>query len=157
MLLQPLKHALKGAILEFRSDISYRLDNFTDNSMMLLSHFEKKLQPIADSCRSYKFKIGIDFDYSVATNMIAKVLQFGPISGCSDVSLNLFPHRNFMTVLLVDAISNWLNRIRTYGAISANGQAIKERILEIDYIPYIYISEMLNCIKKVNFNSNMVL
>ena len=149
-------HALKGAKLEFRGDVSVRFCDFSDNSL-LLTHIEKELLPIANACRTYtyKFKIAFDVDYSVATNMIAKVLQFGPISGCFDVSLNLFPYKNFATVLPVDAISNWLNRSRTYGAISANRQAIEERILEIKFnesIPIHNVSETLNGLKKVNFN-----
>ena len=156
MILQPIKRALKGAKLEFRGDISDRFCDFTDNSM-LLTHIEKELLPIANACRSYKFNIDF-FSYhsaSEAANTIASILQFGPIAGCSNVSFNLILYKNFPTVLPVDAISNWLNRSRTYDAISANGQAIKERILEIkfdEYIPIHNVSETLNGLKKVNFN-----
>ena len=150
-------HALNGAKLEFRGAVSARFCDFTDNSM-LLTHIEKELLPIANACRSYKFNIDF-FSYhsaSEAANAIASILQFGPIAGCSNVSFNLRIGNCFLVVLPVDAVSNWLNRSRTCGAISANGQAIKERILEIKFDAFdifiLNITEMLNCLKKVNFN-----
>ena len=154
MILQPIKRALKGAKLEFRGDISDRFCDFTDNSM-LLTHIEKELLPIANACRSYKFKIGF-FSYlsaSAAANTIASILQFGPIAGCSNVSFDLKLANYFATSLPVDAISNWLNHSRNFNAISANGQAIEDRILGIEINARILnISEMLSCLKKVNFN-----
>ena len=154
MILQPLKHALKGAKLELRGKISHRFCDFTDNSL-LLTHIEKELLPIANACRTYtyKFKIAFDVDYSVATNMLGKILRFGSIDGCSNVLFDL-NHAIFSpTNLPVDTISNWLNRSRNFNAISANGQTIKERILEIKIDDRILnISEMINDLKKVNFN-----
>ena len=154
MLLQPLKHALKGAKLKFRSDISYCSDDFNNHSM-LLTHIEKELLPIANACRSYKFNIDFVSYHSAseAANTIASILQFGPIVGCSNASFNLILDKNFATVLPMDAIIGWLNRSRTYDPINANGQAIKERILEIKFDKSIHnVSETLNGLKNVNFN-----
>ena len=152
MLLQPLKHALKGAKFKFRSDISYCSDDFNNHSM-LLTHIEKELLPLANSCRIYNFNICFFSYLSAAANTLATILKFDPIDGCSNVSFNLILYSNFAIVLPMDAIIGWLNRSRTYDPINANGQAIKERILEIKFDKSIHnVSETLNGLKNVNFN-----
>ena len=141
MLLKLIKQAINGAKFEFRSDVSNRLSGFTDNSM-LLAHLEKELLPICNACRSYKFAISWP-DNSAITNLIATILQFGPIDGCSEVLFNL---RCFSTEIPVMSIVNLLNRTIT------TGQAKKERILEIKSISFSNLLALVNGLKKVNFN-----
>ena len=112
VLLQPIKHAINGAKFEFKAQIcnnNYFRD-FTDNSM-LLAHLEKELLPICNACRSYKFEIRFLSDYSSATNVIATILQFGPIDRCSKVLFDLYSH-HFQTEMPVMSIVNWLNHSR---------------------------------------------
>ena len=149
MILQPIKRAIAGAKFEFGGIIAMHLDDFSDHTM-LLTHLQKELLPICDACRSYKFKIFFYSDQHSATDVIATILQFGPIDVCQNVFFDL-------SILLseiplpVDAIVNWLNRSGNFKAINVNEQIEKERILEIQidyYIPNILA--MLNGLKKVN-------
>ena len=94
------------------------------------------------------FRINI----STATNAMAKILQFEAIADSSYVFFGFrFDYEPFQIELPVDAITNWLNR--TYNPISSNGKANEARILKIQINAYILnVSEILNCLKKVNFN-----
>ena len=60
---------------------------------------------------------------------------------------------HFMVKLPVDVIENWLNRSRNS---NAKGQMENERVLSIEItgggVSLGNISEMVNCLKKVNFN-----
>ena len=151
MLLQPIKHAINGAKFEFDSC----LDVFAANNSMLLLHLEEELLPICTACRSYKFKIYFLSDYYLfATNVIATILQFGPIDGCSKVLFDLHSTRYLQTEMPVMSIVNWLNRGPNSDTINNNGQVKKERILEIDSRST-YITNLLalvNGLKKVNFD-----
>ena len=157
MLLQPIKHAINGAEFEFRGVVSNtrrssRLSGFTDNSV-LLAHLEKELLPICNACRSYKFAISWP-DNSAITNVIATILQFGPIDGCSEVLFNLYS-RYLPTELPIVSIVNWLNCGPNSDMVNAYWQVKKERILEIDsnraYIPNLLA--LVNGVKKVNLNN----
>ena len=154
MLLQPIKHAINGAKFEFMGQINNNnsFHDFTDNSM-LLAHLEKELLPICNACRSYKFVISWP-DNSAITNVIATILQFGPIDGCSEVLFNLYS-RYLPTELPVVSIVNWLNRGPNSDMVNAYWQVKKERILEIDsnraYIPNLLA--LVNGVKKVNLNN----
>ena len=85
---------------------------------------------------------------------MAKILQFEAIAECSTVLFDFdFDDKPFQIELPVDAITTWLNR--TYNPISANGKANKARILKLEIDAYILnVSEVLTCLKKVNFNYN---
>ena len=154
MLLQPIKHAINGAKFEFIGQI-YNNDSFhyfTDNSM-LLAHLEDELLPISNACRSYEFDIYFLSDYSHSTsNIIATILQFGQIDGCSNILFHLISAQDFHQIEIpVMSIANWLNR--SSDTINNNGQVKKERILVIDSRAA-YITNLLalvNGLKKVNF------
>ena len=157
MLLQPIKHAINGAKFEFMGQINNNnsFHDFTDNSM-LLAHLEKELLPICNPCRSYKFAISWP-DNSAITNVIATILQFGPIDGCSEVLFDLYcgylGSIYVPTEMPVMSIVNWLNHSRCSDTINNNGQVKKERILVIDsraYIPNLLV--LVNGLKKVNLN-----
>ena len=153
MLLQPINHAINGAKFEFQGQIcnNNSFHDFTDNSM-LLAHLEKELLPICNACRSYKFEIFFWSDYSSTTNVIATILQFGPIDGCSEVLFDLYSNPHFQTEMPVMSIVNWLNHSRSSDTINNNGQVKKERILEIDSRAYITnLLALVNGLKKVNF------
>ena len=149
MLLQPVKHAMNGAKFKFRVAVSSRLDGFTDNSMFL-AHLEEELLPICNACRSYKFEIYFLSDHSSATNIIATILQFGPIDGCSEVLFDLYYPHYLPTELPVMSIVNWLNRGPNSDTINANGQLKKERILEIFSPSIPNLLALVNGLKKVN-------
>ena len=151
MLLQPIKHEINGAKFEFKAQIcnnNYFRD-FTDNSM-LLAHLEELL-PICNASRSYKFEIHFLSDYSSATNVIATILQFGPIDGCSKVLFYLRSHF-FPTELAVMSIVNWLNRSQNSDTVNAYWQVKKERILEIKSYSIPNLLALVNGLKKVNLN-----
>ena len=151
MLLQPVKHAMNGAKFKFRVDVSSGLSGFTDNSMFL-AHLKEELLPICNACRSYKFEIYFLSDHSSATNIIATILQFGPIDGCLKILFDLHSAQNFhnQTEMPVMSIVNWLNRGPNSDTINANGQLKKVRILEI-YSPSIpNLLALVNGLKKVN-------
>ena len=144
-ILQPLKHALKGAKFEFGDPEYYS---------MLPSHLEKDLLPICDACRSYKFCIEF-WDHSLANKLISTVLQFSQIDCCSNVLFHFGIYNDFLLELSIDLVANWLNRSRNS---NAKGQMENERILSIELTGFgiVFlgnISEMLKCLKKVNFNS----
>ena len=149
--LLPLKHCMDGANLEFYCDINaiYASD-FYDHSI-LLAHIENELLPICSACRSFKFVINFYSDYSSATKIIAKILQFGPIDGCRNVSFDLYFDESEPVNLPIDLLAKWLNLNQSCKAINSNLLMKKERVLEIctnNGIPN--ISEMLNCLKTVN-------
>ena len=157
MLLQPIKHAINGAKFEFKGEI-FNYDcfhDFTDNSM-LLAHLEEEMIPICNACRSYKFEINFLSDHSSATNVIATILQFGPIDGCSKILFD-FRSQYLPTEIEIPVMSivNWLNHSRSSDTINNNGQVKKERILEIDlraaYTTIPNILALVNGLKKVNF------
>ena len=152
MLLQPIKHAISGAKFEFRGNVRSRFDRDVADNSILLAHLEKELLPICNACRSYLFEIHFKSDYSSdssATNVIATILQFGPIDGCSEVLFNLYC-TYFDTELPVMSIMNWLNRVPNSDTINANGKVKKERILEI-FSPCIHnLLALVNGLKKVN-------
>ena len=154
ILLQPIKHAINDAKFEFIGQIynnnSFR--DFTDNSM-LLTHLEEEMIPICNACRSYEFKIYFLSDYSSATNVIATILQFGPIDGCSKILFDFRSHLPTEIEIPVMSIVNWLNHSRSSDTINNNGQEKKKRILVIDSSAA-YITNLLalvNGLKKVNF------
>ena len=147
--MQPLKPALKGAKFEF-GDPEY--------DTMLPSHLPKDLLPIFDDCRSYTFRAEF-WHYSSANEFISTVLQFDQIDCCYNVLFKFIIYADFLLELPVDLVANWLNRSRNSNAINAKGQMGNERILSIEIngggVVNVYlgnISEMLNCLKKVNFN-----
>ena len=153
MLLQLIKHAINGAEFEFKGRIynNNSLHDFTDNSM-LLAHLEEELLPICNACRSYLFEIDFLSDHSSATNVIATILQFGPIDRCSKVLFNL-RSLDLPTELPVMSIVNWLNRNQNSDTVNAYWQVKKERILEIDSQAYIpNLLALVNGLKKVNLN-----
>ena len=122
---------------------------------MLLAHLEEELLPICNACRSYEFEIYFLSDYSSATNVIATILQFGPIDGCSKILFDLYSTQDFQTEMEmpVMSIANWLNHSRCSDTINNNGQVKKERILEIDSRAYIpNIIALVIVLKKVNFD-----
>ena len=148
-ILQPLKPALKGAKFEF-GDPEY--------DTMLPSHLPKDLLPICDDCRSYTFRTEF-WHYSSANEFISTVLQFDQIDYCSNVSFRFIIYDDFRLELPVGLVANWLNRSHNSNAINAKGQMENERILsiEINGAGYVNvylanISEMLKCLKKVNFH-----
>ena len=128
ILLQPIKHAINDAKFEFIGQIynnnSFR--DFTDNSM-LLTHLEEEMIPICNACRSYKFEINFLSDHSSATNVIATILQFGPIDGCSKILFD-FRSQYLPTEIEIPVMSivNWLNRGPTSDMINTNEKS-KER------------------------------
>lgn len=90
--------------------------------------------------------------YHSATNVSAKILQFGPIDGCSNVFFNLYQGKS--TELPINIIADWLHFNRNYNAntVNANGIATEERFLEIAIIGSISnLSEMVNDLKKVTY------
>ena len=158
MLLQPIECAINGAEFGFRGNVSStrrsgRLSDFTNDSM-LLAHLEEELLPICNACRSYKFEIHFLSDYSSATNVIAKILQFGPIDGCSKILFDLYSTQCFQIEMIempVISIAHWLYRGPNSDTINTNGRVKKERILIIDsraYIPNLLV--LVNVLKKVN-------
>ena len=158
-LLRPIKHAMKGAILVFRGTVSHPLSVCSTDHSMLLTHIKTEFLQICNSCRSYKFEISfLSFGHSAATNVMSKILQFGPIYACSKVQLLFlfFDQFDERGLLPVDSITNWLNRrSRNSTVFNANEKMEEERILEIE-IKYCAhapnISEMINVLKKVDFN-----
>ena len=89
-------------------------------------------------------------DYSSATNVIATILQFGPIDGCSEVLFDL--RSNYLPIEMpVMPIANWLNRGPNSDTIKTNGQVKKERILEIYSSSFSNLLVLVNGLKKVNF------
>ena len=152
-ILQPLKQALKGAKFEFGR---FELGDYDPTYYsMLLSHLEKDLLPICDNCCCYKFCTE-SWGNSLANKFISTVLQFSQIDCCSNVLFHLIISDDFLLPEFpVDVIANWLNRSRNSNAINANRQMENERILVIEIADWYIgnISEMLKCLKKVNFNS----
>ena len=146
MILQPFKPALKGAKFDF-TDTGY-------NSMLQLhTHLEQELLLICDDCRSYRFSM--NSSNQSAKELISKFLQFDQINCCSNVLFHVCILSEFMFELPVevDVVVNWLNRSRI-NTIDADEQMENYRILviEIDALLIGNVSEMLNCLKKVNLN-----
>ena len=119
--------------------------------------------PICDDCRSYTFRAEF-WHYSSANKFISTVLQFDQIDCCSNVLFQFGIYADLLIELPIDIIANWLNRSRNS---NAKGQMENERVLSIEItgvdkvlakfkeIAGCYIgniSEMLKCLKKVNFN-----
>ena len=147
MIFQPLKPALKGAHFYFE-DVCY--------NPMHLTHLEQELLPICDSCRAYRFTITFwSLPTSSVKELISTFLQFVQIDCCSNVLLKFTFHigANDLIELPVDVVANWLNRRRS-NAINADGQMQNERNLLIETTGFFLgnISEMIDCLKKVNFN-----
>ena len=92
-------------------------------------------------------------DYSSATNVIATILQFGPIDGCSEVLFSLYSTEYLPTEIPVMSIVNWLNSNSNSDTINANEQAKKERVLEIYAISIPKLLALVNGLKKVNLNN----
>ena len=159
MLLQPVKEFMNGSEIKFRAEINpRRMSKFNDHET-LLEHIGNELLQIWDNCRRYKFNIHIHSDFLSMANIIEKILQFGPISDCSNVFFA------FTLLLCIDelfvnfeSLENWLIRSHNYGAnnsISKNHKEKKEkeRILEIKTNGY--ISDdcnqiLINNLKEVN-------
>ena len=89
--------------------------------------------------------------YSPQKEVIAKFLQFCPITVSSNVVLTFLPHTWPPNELPVDDVANWLHRSRNYDAI--NAKFVKERILRLESKCKISnVSTMLSCLKKVAIN-----
>ena len=152
MLLHRIKHTLNGAIFEFRCAVKSNNDSDFNDDSTLLKHIGNEILPIANDCRSYTFTIKLLLSYPSATNVSAKILQFGPIDGCSNVFFNLY--QGGSTELPINIIADWLNFNRNYNAntVDKNGIATQERFLEIAIIGSISnLSEMVNDLKKVTY------
>lgn len=151
MLLHRIKHTLNGAIFEVRCAVKSNNDSDFNDDSTLLKHIGNEILPITNACRSYTFTIKL-LSYPSATNVSAKILQFGPIDGCSNVFFNLYQGRS--TELPINIIADWLNFNRNYNAntVDKNGIATQERFLEIAIIGSISnLSEMVNDLKKVTY------
>ena len=159
MLLQPIKEFVNGSEIKFCAAIDQQnMSSFNDHET-LLEYIRNELLPIWDTCRSYKFKTDIDFDFLSAANIIEKMLQFGPISDCSNVFFDFHLSKNLITFHIpVEAVANWLIRSHNYGAINLisknhKEKKEKERILEIKTngnISYDCFQIMRNNLKEVN-------
>ena len=174
MLLQSIKEFANGSEIKFRAKIGQQHMSFFNDHETLLEYIGNELLPIWDTCRRYKFNIHIHSDFSSVANIIEKMLQFGPISGCSDVFFDFFLvefdfflveflHVEFDTPvnpirLPAEAITNWLIRSHNYGAINLisknhKEKKEKERILEIKIdgvISFDCFQIMKNTLKEVN-------
>ena len=85
LVLQPLKHCINGANLEFYCDINSSYDSDFNDHSTLLAHIGNELLPICSACRSYKFVINFYSDYSSATKIIEKFfnsVQSIPVEKC---------------------------------------------------------------------------
>ena len=166
MLLQSIKEFANGSEIKFRAKIGQQHMSFFNDHETLLEYIGNELLPIWDTCRRYKFNIHIHSDFSSVANIIEKMLQFGPISGCSDVFFDFFLwHVEFDTPvnpirLPAEAITNWLIRSHNYGAINLisknhKEKKEKERILEINTngcinTNCIQIQTLIHNLKEVN-------
>ena len=91
--------------------------------------------------------------YGPQKEVIAKFLQFCPITASSNVVLTFLPYTWPPSELPVDVIANWLYRGRNYDAINAKFEKEKEQILRLESKGRISnVLTMLSCLKKVNFN-----
>lgn len=92
-----------------------------------------------------------------------KILQFGPISGCSNVVFDFSLSKNWPNIeyfhIPVDAVAKWLIRSYNYGAINSISQKHteeKERILKIlttGYFSYDYFKIMINILEGGQLNN----
>lgn len=153
-LLHPIKKAIIGSKFEFRGTIDSGLAYYFNDHQTLLNHIGNELLPTSASCHSYNFKIYLYSDHSSTVNIIGKILQYDPISDCSQVLFDLRLGANSPVELLpINVISNWLIRSHNYDAINANVKKQEELFLEIRIyyrLPSDSFSAMLNCLKKVN-------
>ena len=169
MLLQPIKESMNGAEIKFCADVDYEHMSSFNHDETLLEYIGNEFLPIWDNCRRYEFEIFITIhsDFSPVGNIIEKILQFGPISGCSKVFFDFtlmwaFDNDNDPFVVYVElpieAVANWLSRSRNYDTnnlISKNHKEKKEkeRILEINTNGFINkncLQILINNLKEVN-------
>ena len=143
--LKPIEPALKHSnSIRFDADIN-RNDKacFSDHSI-LLSYLDKQLLQICNSSRRYEFKIHFYSDENAGTNVISSLLQLPAISRCSNVDITLYLTEE-ATQLPVEAISDWLNRVKTDSLIP------REIFMEIRVNEIQNVTEMCDHLSKVRF------
>ena len=88
-----------------------------NNHAMVLDYIAKEFLPIFNRCRSYIFTIRFypNSTEDAVNEFIASILQFSPISCCSDVSIILSYSEPMR--LPVDAIFAWLDGQSTDGVV----------------------------------------
>ena len=147
--LQPLKEALKDSnLIKFGGGID-RNDptTFSDHSK-LLNYLNEKFIKIFNSSRGYEFSILLPKEAGAAAIVISSIIQMPQISRCANLRFHLWLRQPI--VLLVEAISGWLNRTIGDG-INFDGRSPQELFLRIFASRIQNIVEMCEHLAKVCF------